>query len=98
MIPPKTPQMNGLAERMNRSLVEKVQCSLSIANLPRSFWVEALYVVPHVINRTPIVDLQADVPDKMWYGKDISFDHYKYWATNVLYMYVKMKDLCLLPR
>ena len=27
--PPKTPQLNGLAERMNRTLVERVRCLLS---------------------------------------------------------------------
>ncbi|GJW74762.1 putative RNA-directed DNA polymerase [Tanacetum coccineum] len=36
--PPKTPQLNGLAERMNRTLVERVRCLLSHAGLPASFW------------------------------------------------------------
>ncbi|GJR03812.1 putative RNA-directed DNA polymerase [Tanacetum coccineum] len=40
--PPKTPQLNGLAERMNRTLVERVRCLLSHAGLPASFWGEAL--------------------------------------------------------
>ena len=35
--PPKTPQLNGLAERMNRALVERVICLLSQSQLPRSF-------------------------------------------------------------
>ncbi|GKB32555.1 putative RNA-directed DNA polymerase [Tanacetum coccineum] len=38
--PPKTPQLNGLAEWMNRTLVERVGCLLSHAGLPASFWVE----------------------------------------------------------
>ncbi|GJT75600.1 putative RNA-directed DNA polymerase [Tanacetum coccineum] len=40
--PPKTPQLNGLAERMNRTLVGRVRCLLSHAGLPASFWGEAL--------------------------------------------------------
>ncbi|CAA0840499.1 Unknown protein [Striga hermonthica] len=40
--PPKTPQLNGLAERMNRTLVERLRCLLSQSQLPRSFWGEAL--------------------------------------------------------
>ena len=39
--PPKTPQLNGLAERMNRTLLEKVRCMLSDAKLPKHFWGEA---------------------------------------------------------
>jgi len=35
--PPKTPQLNGLAERMNRTIEERVRCMLSHAKLPKSF-------------------------------------------------------------
>ncbi|KAJ9547627.1 LOW QUALITY PROTEIN: hypothetical protein OSB04_020170 [Centaurea solstitialis] len=40
--PPKTPQLNGLVERMNRTLVERVRCLLSHAWLLQSFWGGAL--------------------------------------------------------
>ncbi|KAI4353150.1 hypothetical protein L6164_002120 [Bauhinia variegata] len=73
--PPKTPQLNGLAERMNRTLVERVKCLLSKAKLPGSFWGEALYTATHVINLSPAVALQSDVPNRVWYGKDVSYDH-----------------------
>lgn len=33
--PPKTPQLNGLAERKNRTLMERVRCLLSHAKLPK---------------------------------------------------------------
>ena len=35
--PPKTPQLYDLAERMNKTLVERVRCVLSEAKLPNSF-------------------------------------------------------------
>ncbi|KAJ4718977.1 Retrovirus-related Pol polyprotein from transposon TNT 1-94 [Melia azedarach] len=73
--PPKTPQLNGLAERMNRTLVERVRCLLSQAQLSISFWGEALNTVVHVLNRTPCVPLDFEVPDKVWSGKDVSYDH-----------------------
>lgn len=73
--PPKTPQLNGLAERMNRTLVERVRCLLSQAQLPRSFWGEALSTVVHVLNLTPCVPLDFNVPDKVWLGKEVSYDH-----------------------
>ena len=34
---PGTPQQNGVAERMNRTIMEKVRCMLSNAKLPKSF-------------------------------------------------------------
>ncbi|KAI9185006.1 hypothetical protein LWI28_003313 [Acer negundo] len=38
----KTPQQNGLAGRMNRTLLERVRCMLSNAKLPNQFWAEAV--------------------------------------------------------
>ncbi|CAH9138620.1 unnamed protein product [Cuscuta epithymum] len=73
--PPKTPQLNGLAERMNRTLMERVRCLLSHAGLPNSFWGEALNTTVHVINLTPCVHLSFDVPDRVWSGKDVSYRH-----------------------
>ncbi|KAJ9556141.1 hypothetical protein OSB04_010755 [Centaurea solstitialis] len=40
--PPKTPQLNGLAEHMNRTLAKHVRCLLSHVGMPKSFWGEAL--------------------------------------------------------
>ncbi|RDY00402.1 hypothetical protein CR513_16423, partial [Mucuna pruriens] len=59
--PPKTPQLNGLAERMNRTLIERVRCMLSEARLPKHFWGEALYTAVHVINLSPAVALNTEV-------------------------------------
>ena len=36
--PPKTPQLSGIVERFNRTLVERVRCLLSESQLPQSFW------------------------------------------------------------
>ncbi|GKC56778.1 putative RNA-directed DNA polymerase, partial [Tanacetum coccineum] len=72
---PKTPLLNGLAERMNRTLVERVRCLLSHAGLPTSFWGEALNTAVHVINLTPCVPLRFDIPDRVWSGKDVSYHH-----------------------
>ncbi|CAH9113366.1 unnamed protein product [Cuscuta europaea] len=73
--PPKTPQLNGSAEWMNRTLMERVRCLLSHAGLPSSFWGEALNTAVHVINLTLCVPLSFDVPDRVWSGKDVSYRH-----------------------
>lgn len=39
---PKTPEQNGVDERMNRTLVESVRSMLVDAKLPHKFWAEAL--------------------------------------------------------
>ena len=72
---PKTPQHNGLAERMNRTIVERVRCMLSYANLPTSFWGEALFAATQLINLSPTTILDGKVPDEVWSGKEVSYKH-----------------------
>ena len=43
---PKSPEQNGVAEWMNRTLVEKVRSILADSHLPKSFWAEALPLPP----------------------------------------------------
>ena len=39
---PKMPEQNGVVERLNRNLVEKVHLMLIDSKLPYKFWAEAL--------------------------------------------------------
>jgi hypothetical protein len=75
--PPKTPQLNGLAERMNRTIMEGVRSLLSHAKLPKHYWGETLMTVVYLINLSPSYPLQGDVPNRVWYNKDVSYDHLK---------------------
>ena len=70
--PPKTPQLNGLAERLNKTLVERVKCVLSEAKLPNSFWAETLTIFAYVINLSPLFALGGDVTNEVWFDRDVS--------------------------
>ncbi|GAA0152937.1 hypothetical protein LIER_37592 [Lithospermum erythrorhizon] len=68
---PKTPQHNGLAERMNRTIVEKIRCMLSYSNLPTTCWGEALLAANQIINLSPTTILEGAVPEEIWSAKKI---------------------------
>ncbi|GAA0171470.1 transmembrane signal receptor [Lithospermum erythrorhizon] len=74
---PKTPQHNGVVEKMNRTIIEKVRCILSHAYLSKAFWGEALVGAIQIINVSPNCTLQGEVPDKVWSGKEVSYKHLK---------------------
>ncbi|GMH26834.1 hypothetical protein Nepgr_028677 [Nepenthes gracilis] len=74
-MPLKTPQLNGVAEWMNKTLMERVSCVLSEAKLPESFWEEALKVVVYVINLLPSNALNGEVLEKMWSIAKVPYDH-----------------------
>ena len=65
---PKTPEQNGIAERMNRTLVESVRSMLADAQLPHKFWVEVLSTAVYLRNRSPTVGVQDVTPYEAWTG------------------------------
>ena len=67
-----TPQQNGVAERMNRTLLEKVRCMLSNAGLGKQFWAEAVMYASHLINCLPSAALNGKTPLEVWSGKPIN--------------------------
>lgn len=40
--PPHSPQLNGVAERTNRTIGNLIRCSLISSRLPKPFWTDAL--------------------------------------------------------
>ncbi|GJX83329.1 retrotransposon protein, putative, ty1-copia subclass [Tanacetum coccineum] len=63
-----TPQQNGLAERMNRTLMDKVRCLLIQSGLPKTFWAEATCTAAYLINRSPSTAIEKKTPMEMWSG------------------------------
>lgn len=50
---PYSSQQNGMAERMNRTVIEKARCLLIQSRLQKKFWAEAANTEVYLINRTP---------------------------------------------
>ena len=67
-----TPQQNGVAERMNRTLLEKVRCMLSNACLGKQLWVEVVMYASHLINCLPLDALNSKTPLEVWSEKPIN--------------------------
>lgn len=74
---PKTPQQNGVAERMNRTLVEAVRSMLSDAKLPKKFWAEALSTAVYLRNRSPTTTVQGKTPFEAWTKEKPDVGHLK---------------------
>ncbi|KAL2248384.1 UNVERIFIED_CONTAM: Retrovirus-related Pol polyprotein from transposon TNT 1-94 [Sesamum indicum] len=72
---PYIPQQNGVAERMNRTLLDKVRCMFISSGLPKSFWGETILTAAHLLNLSPSVPLSGKTPEFMWTGRksDISY-------------------------
>ncbi|CAL5439703.1 unnamed protein product [Camellia sinensis] len=60
---------------MNQTIVEKVRCMLKMAKLPKPFWGEAVRVACYLINRSPSVPLNFQIPEEVWSGREIFYSH-----------------------
>ncbi|WVZ23807.1 hypothetical protein V8G54_002351 [Vigna mungo] len=70
-----TPQQNGLAERMNRTILERVRCMLLGSGLSKAFWGEAANTAVYLINRSPSSALNFKTPMEVWSGRPADYSH-----------------------
>jgi hypothetical protein len=74
---PGTPQQNGIAERMNRTLNERARSMRIHCGLPQTFWAEAVNTAAYLINHGPSVPLDGRLPEEAWSGKEVNLSHLK---------------------
>ncbi|WVZ11959.1 hypothetical protein V8G54_016489 [Vigna mungo] len=70
-----TPQQNGLAERMNRTILERVRCMLLGSGLSKAFWGEVANTAVYLINRSPSSALNFKTPMEVWSGRPADYSH-----------------------
>ena len=66
---PDSPEMNGLAEIMNRTILEKAKCMCAHADVPRALWAEAASTACYVYNCLPNAPLKGKSPHEVWYSR-----------------------------
>ena len=68
-----TPQQNGIAERMNRTLAKRVRCMRLNAGLFKVFWVETINTANFIINRSPSLAIDFKIPEEVWSGRPVDY-------------------------
>ena len=78
---PKSPQQNGVAERLNQTLVEMARSMLLNSKLPKKFWGEAISTAVYLKNRTPVKALNK-TPFEVWHGKKSKVSHLRVFGSD----------------
>ena len=93
-----TPQQNGVAERMNRTLLERTRAMLGTAGLEKSFWAEAVNTACYVINMSPSTAIGLKTPIEMWNGKKADYSNLHIFGSPVYVMYNAQETTKLDPK
>ncbi|KAK8936281.1 hypothetical protein KSP39_PZI013961 [Platanthera zijinensis] len=72
---PQTPEQNGVVERRNRTIMERVRAMLLHHKVPPEFWGEAAHTAVYVLNRSPTRSLENMTPYEAWYKRKPSVSH-----------------------
>ena len=80
---PYSPQQNGIAERANRTIVEKARCMLFEAKLSKKLWAEAVLTATYLMNRSPHQALTL-TPIELWSGKKPDLSHLRVFGTQAM--------------
>jgi transposase InsO family protein len=71
---PRTPEQNGVSERLNLTLMDRVRTILIESQLPLSLWAEAVNYAVYTKNRSPTAAINGKTPYEVFWGEkpDIS--------------------------
>lgn len=86
-----TPQQNGVSERMNRTIMERVRCMLEESGMEESFWAEAASTAVYLINRSPSSAIEFKIPEELWSRFKPSLSHLKIFGCSAYVHSVKTK-------
>src|SRR5215216_1182465 len=85
LMPPGTPQRNGVSEHHNHNLLDMVRSMMSLTDLPLSFWGYALETAAFTLNRAPSKSVETTAYE-LWFGKKPKLSFLKVWGCDA---YVK---------
>lgn len=88
---PYTPQQNGLSERMNRTLIEKVRCLLLDTSMKKGFWAEALKYAVEIVNVLPCAAENNKSPNEIWFSRKPELKTFRIFGCKSMVMIPKEK-------
>ena len=82
---PYNPQINGLDERFNRTIVDCTRTLLFTSKLNTKFWDIAIKYATHLYDITPHFSINNRIPNKIFFNNDIDLSKIKVFGCSTYY-------------
>jgi transposase InsO family protein len=89
---PYTPQPNVIVERKNRTLIEAAQTMLDEYKIPDHFWVDAINMACHAINRLYLHKILNKTAYELLLGKNPNVSYYRVFGSKCFILNKKPKN------
>jgi hypothetical protein len=86
---PRTPQQNGVVERQNKIVQQMARSMMNEKSISQNYWVEAIHIAAHVLNKTHLRPQCDKTTYELWYGRPASIKHFKVFGGKC---YIKNND------
>jgi hypothetical protein len=86
ILPPYTPQHNGVAERANKNIINMACCMLIHSGLAKEWWGEAVKTAMAVTNCLPSLGRSCLSPIEQFFGKWPNFSIFKPFGCEVFFI------------
>lgn len=82
---PHSPQQNGVAERMNRTLNDMARCMIEDSKITdKRIWAEAIITSCYLRNRSPNQSLGGKTPYEVFFNKAAQSDHLRVFGSRAI--------------
>lgn len=71
--------------------MEMIQSMVSLVKLLKTFWGEVMRTTVDVLNLSPTVPLEGDVPERVWRGNDVSYKYLRVFGSHAFINVLKDK-------
>ncbi|KAH6930029.1 hypothetical protein HPB50_008100 [Hyalomma asiaticum] len=72
---PGTPEQNGVAERMNQTLLDMKRCLLNESGVTKELWADAVVTASYIRNKCPSKAVGGESPEALWTGGEVKLNH-----------------------
>ncbi|XP_068990370.1 copia protein isoform X2 [Neodiprion pinetum] len=89
--PPYVHELNGTAERFNRTIMNMARCLLTEANVHKRFWPEIIMAATYLKNRTLTNTVERKTPYEIFFKKKPNIENLRVYGSKV---FVKRPEQC----